>query len=34
MTDPVTILTASAIADLELWSDRILEAQTLTDIFD
>jgi hypothetical protein len=23
-----------AIADLELWSDRILDAQTLTDIFD
>jgi len=27
-------LTQASIADLELWSDRILEAKTLTDIFD
>ena len=27
-------LTQASIADLELWGDRILEAKTLTDIFD
>jgi predicted transposase YdaD len=27
-------LIQASIADLELWSDRILEAKTLTDIFD
>ena len=27
-------LTQASIADLELWSDRFLEAKTLTDIFD
>jgi predicted transposase YdaD len=27
-------LTQATIADLELWGDRILEAKTLTDIFD
>jgi len=27
-------LTQATIADLELWSDRILDAQTLTDVFD
>jgi hypothetical protein len=26
--------TEASIADLELWGDRILEAKTLTDIFD
>ena len=29
-----TLLTEASIADLELWGDRILEATTLTDIFD
>jgi hypothetical protein len=29
-----TRLTEASIADLELWGDRILDAQTLTDIFD
>ena len=29
-----TRLTEASIADLELWGDRILEAKTLTDIFD
>jgi hypothetical protein len=28
-----TLLTEASIADLELWGDRILEAKTLTDIF-
>ena len=27
-------LSQASIADLELWGDRILEAQTLTDVFD
>ena len=27
-------LTQATIADLELWADRILEAKTLTDVFD
>ena len=27
-------LTQATIADLELWGDRLLEAKTLTDIFD
>ena len=27
-------LTQASIADLELWGDRILEAKTLTDVFD
>lgn len=27
-------LTQALIADLELWNDRILEAKTLTDVFD
>ncbi|PZV25438.1 MAG: hypothetical protein DCF12_14955 [Snowella sp.] len=27
-------LTQASIADLELWSDRFLEAKTLADIFD
>jgi hypothetical protein len=27
-------LSQASIADLELWGDRILDAQTLTDIFD
>ena len=29
-----TCLTGASIADLELWGDRILEAKTLTDVFD
>jgi hypothetical protein len=29
-----TRLTEASIADLELWGDRILDAQTLTDVFD
>jgi hypothetical protein len=28
-----TLLTEALIADLELWSDRILDAKTLTEIF-
>jgi hypothetical protein len=29
-----TLLTQAAIADLELWGDRLLDAKILTDVFD